>query len=249
MSVVAFDAFSIIEEEVQNPTLWFTENLAMNPKTKWTKNVPVHNDSGMIDLSESISGSAYSDAYDKYIRGQQKNDHLLVPFAAWMDETGTTQNLRNPCMPFLINCLLVKRECQRNRLLAYVPCSTESSAEKKNSEQNSQKTPLEKHHNALKVIFQMFNDAASQFKKKKTTVTFGGTVKQVFIVPVLLYMKGDHKSHQINTCRYGNNNSSICITCKYAPACEADNEAEVIGEQINAPNIHEQNLDYKSINE
>ena len=58
MSVVAFDAFSIIEEEVQNPTLWFPENLAMYPKTKWTKNVPVHNDSGMIDLSESISGSA-----------------------------------------------------------------------------------------------------------------------------------------------------------------------------------------------
>ena len=46
------------------------------------KNVPVHNDSGMIDLSESISDSVYSDAYDKYIRGQQKNDHLLVPFAA-----------------------------------------------------------------------------------------------------------------------------------------------------------------------
>ena len=136
MSVVAFDAFSIIKEEVQNPTLWFTENLAMNPKTKWTKNIPVHNDSGMIDLSESISGSAYSDAYDKYIRGQQKNDHLLVPFAAWMDETGITQNLRNPCMPFLINCLLAKRECQRNRLLAYIPCSTESSAEKKIIENN-----------------------------------------------------------------------------------------------------------------
>ena len=95
----------------------------------------------------------------------------------------------------------------------------------------------------------MFDDAARQFKKKKTTVTLGGTVKQVFIVPVLLYMKGDHKSHQINTCRYGNNNSSICITCKYAPAWEADNEAEVIGEPINALSIHEQNLDYESINE
>ena len=38
----------------------------MNSETKWGKNVPIsNNDNGMIDLSESISGTAYSDAYDK----------------------------------------------------------------------------------------------------------------------------------------------------------------------------------------
>ena len=69
-SVVAFDAFSIIKEEVQNPTLWLQENLAMTPETKWTKYVStIKDDSGMMDLSESISGSAYRDAYDKYIVG------------------------------------------------------------------------------------------------------------------------------------------------------------------------------------
>ena len=65
----------------------------------------------------------------------------------------------------------------------------------------------------MKVIFRMFDDAARQFKKKKITVTLGGTVKKVFIVPVLLYMKGDHKSHQTNTCRFGHANGAICISC------------------------------------
>ena len=46
----------------------------------------------------------------------------------------------------------------------------------------------------MEVIFRMFDDAAREFKQKKITVTLGGTVKNVFIVPVLLYyMKGDHK--------------------------------------------------------
>ena len=85
----------------------------------------------MIDLSESMSGSAYSDAYNKFMIGPDKNDQLFVPFAAWIDETGLTKNLRQPCQPFLINCLLTKRECQRNRLLAYVPCIQKSSGEKK----------------------------------------------------------------------------------------------------------------------
>ena len=59
LSVVVFDAYSIIKEEVQNPTLWFQENLAMTPTTKWTKFVPtIDDDSGMMDLSESTSGSA-----------------------------------------------------------------------------------------------------------------------------------------------------------------------------------------------
>ena len=35
LSVVAFDAFSIIKEEVQNPMLWFQKNLAISPQSKW----------------------------------------------------------------------------------------------------------------------------------------------------------------------------------------------------------------------
>ena len=69
----------------------------------------------------------------------------------------------------------------------------------------------------------MFDDAAREFKKKKITVTLGGTVKNVFIVPVLLYMKGDHKSHQSNTCRFGHTNGAICISCNRAAAWDADN--------------------------
>ena len=106
------------------------------------KYVPIYDDdSGMIDVTESISGSAYSDAYDKYMEGPDKNQKLFVPFAAWIDETGLTKNLRHPCQPFLINCLLAKREYQRNRLLAYVPCMPKSSAEKR----EVQKIPMKTH--------------------------------------------------------------------------------------------------------
>ena len=70
----------------------------------------------------------------------------------------------------------------------------------------------------------MFDDAAREFKKKKITVTLGGTVKNVFIVPVLLYMKGDHKSHQANTCYFGHTNGAICISCNRAAAWDADDE-------------------------
>ena len=247
-SVVVFDAFRTIQEEVQNPTLWFQENLAMNSETKWGKNVPISSDdNGMIDLSESISGTAYSDAYDKYIVGPQRNDYLLVPFGAWIDETGLSPNLRHPCQPFLINCLLAKRDCQRNRLLAYVPSNMESSAEKTSRLKNSEDSPLQKYHSAMRAIFQAFDDAARKFKEKKITVTLGGTVKEVFIIPVLLYMKGDHKSHQTNTCRSGMINNSICIMCNRAPAWEADNEKEVIGEKIDAKIIRQQNEEYSTI--
>ena len=47
----------------------------------------------MIDLNESISGTAYSDGDNKYIVGPQRKDYLLVPFAAWINETGLTQNM------------------------------------------------------------------------------------------------------------------------------------------------------------
>ena len=99
----------------------------------------------------------------------------------------------------------------------------------------------------MKVIFRMFDDAARQFKKKKITVTLGGTVKEVFIVPVLLYMKGDHKSHQTNTCRFGTANGAICISCNRAPAWDADNAEQEIGEQIDATLLHKQNVEYSNI--
>ena len=223
----------------------------MSPQSKWGKYVPIYDDdSGMIDVTESISGSAYSDAYDKYMEGPDKNQKLFVPFAAWIDETGLTKKLRHPCQPLLINCLLAKREYQRNRLLAYVPCMPKSSAEKKRSAKNSNEdTPLQHHHSALKVIFRMFDNAASEFKKKKITVTLGGTVKNVFIVPVLLYMKGDHKSHQENTCRFGHKNGAICISCNRAAAWDADNSEIAIGEQIDATVLHKQNVEYSNISE
>ena len=95
----------------------------------------------------------------------------------------------------------------------------------------------------------MFDDATSKFKKKKITVTLGGTVKEVFIVSALLYMKGNHKCHQISTCHSEINGSAICITFNWAAAWEAYNETEVIGEQINATTTHQQNLDHISIME
>ena len=60
-------------------------------------------------------------------------------------------------------------------------------------------------------------------------------------------MKGDHKSHQTNTCRSGTIGSSICIICNHAAADDADNEEKVTGEPIDATNIHQQNWDYSSI--
>ena len=70
----------------------------------------------------------------------------------------------------------------------------------------------------MKVIFRMFGDAAREFKRKKITVTLGGTVKNVFIVPVLLYMKGDHKSHQANTYCFRHTNDAIGVSCNCAAA-------------------------------
>ena len=195
-------------------------------------------------------GSAYSDAYDKFMVGPDKNDQLFVPFAAWIDETGLTKNIRHPCHPFLINCLLPKRECQRNRLLAYVPCIPKSSAEKKKSAKASiEDTQLQQYHSAMKVIFRMFDDAAREFKKKKITVALGGTVKNVFIVPVLLYMKGDHKNHQANTCCFGHTNGAVCISCNCSAAWDADNADIAIGQQINAIDLHKQDVEYSNITE
>ena len=141
----------------------------MSPDSRWKKHVPIYDcDSGMIDLSESMSGSVYSDAYDKFVVGPNKNDQLFVPFAAWIDEIGLTKNMRHPCQPFLINCLLPKRECQRNRLLAYIPCTPKSSAEKKRSAKNFNcDTPLQHYHSTMKVIVRMFDDAAREFKKRR----------------------------------------------------------------------------------
>ena len=50
-------------------------------------------------------------------------------------------------------------------------------------------------------------------------------------------MKGNHKSHQTNTCHSGTIGSLICITYNHTAAEDADNEEEVIGEQIDATKI------------
>ena len=95
----------------------------------------------------------------------------------------------------------------------------------------------------------MFDVAASEFKKKKITVALGGTVKKVFIVPVLPYMKGDHKSHQANTYCFGHTNSAICISCNCAAAWDAGNTEVAIEEELNATELHEQNVEYINITE
>ena len=120
---------------------------------------------------------------------------------------------------------------------------------KKSDKNSNVDTPLQQYHSAMKVIFQMFDDAVRQFKNNKITVTLGGTVKKVYIVPVLLYMKGDHASHQKNTCRFGHANGTICISCNRAPAWDADNAKQEIGEQIDATFLHEQNVEYSNITE
>ena len=98
----------------------------------------------------------------------------------------------------------------------------------------------------MKVIFEYLMMLPVN-SKKKIPVTLGGTVKQVFVVPVLLYMKGNHKSHRTITCHSGMINNSICIICNRAPAWEADNETEVIGEKINTKTICQQNKDYSTV--
>ena len=121
---------------------------------------------------------------------------------------------------------------------------------KKEKCQNSDKdTLLQQYHSATKVIFRMFDDAASEFKKKKITVTLDGTVKKVFMVPVLLYMKGDHKSHQENTCCFGHTNDAICISYNCAAAWDADNDKIAIREQINATVLHKKKVEYSNITE
>ena len=127
-SLVVFDVKATILQEVQNLDLWKLENLAIKGN-RWRKHEPECNQGGMRNLSEAVSGEAYSRAYQKFVTNPEKQ--LFVPFGCWIDESGVTGNLRHPVQPLLVKCLLLKRPLQRNCILSYIPCATKSSAENK----------------------------------------------------------------------------------------------------------------------
>ena len=65
----------------------------------------------------------------------------------------------------------------------------------------------------MKVIFQMFDEIAYQFQTKQNVVTLGGIVIRMFIIPVILYMKCNHKNCQVNICCSESIGRSVCVTC------------------------------------
>ena len=247
-SVLVFDMKqNIIEEVVQNKHLLYDNSLALNPETKWVKNIPVQNANGDYDLSDIVSGKAYRKAYDKLIT---RNDQLLVPFACWLDETGITQQLTKPVQPLLIKSLLPKRPFQKYRIWSYIPCDVQSKAEKGGSSL-AKGINEDNFHRALTVVFEQFNQTVEYFAKNPQLVHLGNSKKSVIIVPVILLVLGDHKSNQMNTRRHGKY-TGICVKCSNAFIWNADNEHEdvnsfldgIIVEKINKEIISDREREY-----
>ena len=218
-SFVAMDLRATILEELNHPVLKNPSNLALNPDTIWSMNQPIRREDGSVDLTEVVSGSVYREAYQKM--EVDTETELCVPFSGYLDEIGITANLRNPTQPFLIKCLLPKMQKQWFCLLAYVPCELKSSAEKKHEtgSKDSKSINLRNLHSAFQALFHRFDEVAESMQKESFNITLGNTVKKVRLVPVLLFLQGDHKSQQANTCWYGN---ACCIQCQSANVWDAD---------------------------
>ena len=170
-----------------------------------------------------VESQSYRDVYKQFI--QNPEEELLVVYRAWMDETGTTQNLRFPAQPLHVTCGLLKRKYQFPQLLAYLPCFVKSKAEK-----TSDRGAEENHgistrnmHRCLAHIFHLWDKAFHHFSKEKCAVRIGNEVKLVYIRPVILFFGGDAKSQDLLCCRYGYSTHRVCRTCKSVPSWSADN--------------------------
>jgi len=220
-SFVGMDVQRTVLEDMGHPSIYRAENLSLNKDTMWSINQPRTDEHGYTDLNDVVSASAYQEACARLEIDEESE--LAVPYSGYIDEIGTTANLRNPTQPFLIKCLIPKRQLQRYRLLAYIPCEVKSAAEKKIETTGKDKSMhLRNLHTALSALFEEFDEAARNLRQEKTVVVMGGRVKEVRLVPFLLFIVGDHKSQQANTCRYGNSSYASCIQCQIAPAWEAD---------------------------
>ena len=104
-------------------------------------------------------------------------------------------------------------------------------------------------HSALSAIFAQFNQAAAHLKKEETCVCLSVTIKEDTTVPVIFFFRGDHKSHQANTCPYGNLNSSVCITCKSSPVWNTDDLNKLIGSSIDGYDMMENIKNYQLLKE
>ncbi len=244
-SLVVFDVKATILQEVQNPDLWKSENLAVNGNG-WRIHEPECNQTGMRNLSQVVSGEAYSRAYQKFVTNPDKQ--LFVPFGCWIDESGVTGNLRHPVQPLLVKCLLLKRHMQRNCILSYIPCARKSSAENKQdaSSEVTRGNNMRNFHDALSKVFEEWDKAASHFAEHSQQVTLGGLTSQKTIVPVIIFFLGDHKSQLMLSCAYSD---SICSECNDAKPWQADIPNESISQEVDTASIRKWNETVMSLEE
>ena len=243
-SLVIFDVKKTIIQEAQHPDLWHRDNLA-SKGDRWFQHQPPHSDEkGMVDFSNTISGRAFARAYKKYIVDPDKE--LLVPFVAWIDESGVTGNLRHPVQPLLVKCLLLKKELQRFCPLAYIPCTTKSSAENKqdSSSEASRGINTRNFHAALSTVFREWDEAANWFAKNPQQVTLGRSTAKMVLKPVILCFLGDHKSQLMLSCLYSN---SVCSECQSANPWLADDHREKLKKDVDTREIRKCNLEMEEL--
>ena len=242
-SLVVFDVKETILQEVQNPDLWHLGNLALKGN-RWFQHQPQSDGEGMVDFSDAISGKAYARAYKNHIT--DPNKELLVPFVAWIDESGVTGNLRHPVQPLLVKCLLLKKALQRYCPLSYIPCGTKSAAENKqdSSSEVSRGINTRNFHAALSVVFREWDETAAWFAENPQQVTLGRSTAEMVIKPVILCFLGDHKSQLMLSCFYSN---STCSECQMVNTWSADDHLEKLNKLVNTRDIRQCNMELKSL--
>ena len=242
-SLVVFNIKETILQEVQHPDLWRRRNLALKGN-RWYQHHPQPDGKGMVDYSNTTSGKAYAKAYEKYIVDPDKE--LLVPFVAWIDKSGVTGNLRHPVQPLLVKCLLLKKELQRFCPLAYIPCTTKSSAENKqdSSSEISRGINTRNFHAALSMVFRKWDETAAWFAVNPQQVTLGRSTAKMVIKPVILCFLGDHKSQLMLSCFYSN---SVCSQCQSANPWSADDHKETLKKFVDTRAIRKYNLELKEL--
>jgi hypothetical protein len=242
-SLVAFDLEKLFLEDLASHDLWSPDKVALNLSTLWKKNKPeVARDSTgktlftsegdpRIDITETVNSGIYQLAHDKFI--DNEDEQFLLPYTMWVDETGTSKNLRHPAQPLLLKSSLLKRQHQKTRVWAYIPCQVKSSAEKSHERgsKDSHGIYCRNFHKSLSVLFRIWDEVYSKFQREKRTVCIAGEVKRVFVCPVLLFCMGDGKSQDAIACRYGYDTNRICRTCLSVTSWDAD-DCGPLGEAI-----------------
>jgi len=172
-------------------------------------------------LNDSDAGSLMRDMHTELKYDPDKGD-LIVPLVFYMDQTGTTSNMRWGVEPLLFAVSWLKRSMRNKRdgrawrVLGYMPDFLRSKAAKAQSSQTAdgRGRAARNYHLALDALLKSVAEANEHFKTNKQMVRLGKCVKKVTLRLVLHYLMGDGKSQDQNTGRMaGYNTKRLCRAC------------------------------------